>query len=279
MPNEGLSSPLESLRDAARACFADRYGNPTFHVEKELNPQLEWVPALRFVLHRHVHVFVEPSDSGPYPRRLSMLYTKVSNYPEPIAVYSVCHEAAMDKAAGRELKSHGFGLVTVGDDGVADVEFTAVPIVQVIAEAEFKQQTTDLPKGIVRQRVSEAFRDYVVEPANGVTNLSQVVEGMIRKAGRDSAKNGGISNKDSRKALAAVLDALHEKHPRARGAIADARSFIEYRNLSHHWPKSKKDAYKKHANCRHHFLSGLHTIQVFSKAMKGIGLAGNLPRT
>ena len=282
MPNEGLSSPLESLRDAARACFANRYADPTFHVEKAL-PQLQWVPALRFVLpHGHIHVFVEPSDNGPYPRGLDILYTKARNYAEPIAVYSVCYEAATYstayRRARRELKSHGFGLVTVDHNGVADVEFPAIPIVQAIAEADFKQQTTDLPKGI-RQRVSEAFDDYVAKPVNGVRTLSEIVEGMIRKAGRDSAKKGGISKKDSGKAPAAVLDALHEKHPQARAAIGGARSFIdECRNLSHHWPRNKKDAYKKYADCRHHFLSGLHTIQALSKAMKGIGLAGNLPR-
>ena len=278
MSNDGLSSPLDSLRDAARACFADLYSSPTFHVEKALK-KLPWTPALRFVLHRHVHVFVEPSDSGPYPRRLHMLHTKVSNHPEPIAVYSVCHEAAMDNAARRELKSHGFGLVTVGQNRVAEVVFPAIPIVQVITEAEFKQRTGNLPKGI-RQPVSEAFQDYVAKPVNGVKTLSEIVEGMVTKAGRDSAKKGCISNKDSGKALADVLDALYQKHPQARADIGRARGFIkECRNLSHHWPRNKKDAYNKYANCRHDFLNGLHTIQTFRKAMKDVGLTGNLART
>ena len=282
MSDNGLSLPLASIRDAARACFADRYGNPTFHVDKALDSQLQWVPALRFVLHGHIHVFVEPSDNGPYPRRLDMLYTKANNHPEPIAVCSVCHQPATDNAAHRqarrELKSHGFGLLTVDDNGVAEIEFTAIPIVQAIAQADFKQQTKTLPKGI-RQPVSEAFEDYVAKPVNGVKTLSETIEGMIRKAGRDSAANGGISNTQSRGAPAAVLDALHEKHPQARAAIGGARNFInECRNLSHHWPNNKKDAYKKYANCRHYFLDGLRTIQAFRKAMKDTGLSGNLAK-
>lgn len=287
MSNDGLSLPHATLRDAARASFADRYGNPTFHVEKALGSQLQWVPALRFVLHGHIHVFVEPSDNGPYPRRLAMLYTKAANYHEPIAIYSVCPEAPMDNASDRaadrqarkELKSHGFGLVTVDHNGVAEVEFTAIPIVQAIAEADFKQQTKNLPKGI-RQPASEAFEDYLSKPVNGVKTLSEIVEGMIRKAGRDSAANGGISNTQSRGTPADILDALHAEHPQARAAIGGARNFInECRNLSHHWPRNKKDAYKKYAHCRHHFLGGLHTIQAFRKAMKNVGLSGNLAKT
>ena len=148
-----------------------------------------------------------------------------------------------------------------------------------IAEADFKQQTKDLPRGI-RQSASEAFEDYLSKPVNGVKTLSEIVEGMIRKAGRDSAANEGISNAQSRGVPADVLDALHEKHPQARAAIGGARNFInECRNLSHHWPRNKKDAYKKYAHCRHHFLGGLHTIQAFRKAMKNVGLTGNLAKT
>ena len=281
--NDGLSPAHIALRDAARACFAARYGKPTFYVAKALKAQLHWTPALRFTLHGHIHVFVEPSDSGPYPRSLAMLYAKASNYPEPIAVYSICHEAAMETTAGRQerkdLKSHGFGLVTVDPTGDAQVEFTAIPIVQVIAEADFRQQTRDLPKGI-RQPASEAFEDYLAKPVNGVKTLSEIVEGMVRKAGRDSAANGGISNGDAKKTPALVLDALHTQYTEARSAIGGARNFMdECRNLAHHWPKNRKAAYKKYADCRHHFMGGLHTIRAFRTAMKSIGLTGNLGKT
>ena len=53
----------------------------------------------------------------------------------------------------------------------------------------------------------------------------------------------------------------------------------ECRNLTHHWPKNKKAAHKKYADCRHHFLDGLRTIQAFRTAMKAEGLTGNVPKT
>ena len=253
------------------------------HFDKPLSRQLAWVPALRFTLHGHISVFVEPSDSGPYPRMLAMKYAEVNNYPEPIAIYCICHEAAIETAAGRKdrrlLKAHGFGLVTVDPNGDTEFQFAAIPLVQAIPEPDFKQQIKGLPKGI-RQPASEAFEDYRAKPVNGVKTLSELVEGMITKAGRDSASRGGISRADSRRVPADVLDALHEKYPQARAAIGGARMFIkECRNLTHHWPRNKEAAYRKYAYCRHHFLEGLRTIQAFRKAMKDAGLTGNLAKT
>ena len=283
MPNDAFTSAHDSLREAARACFAACYGNPTMYDDKPLGTQLQWVPALRFTLHRHINVFVEPSDNGPYPRRLAMLYAEVRNLPEPIAIYSVCHEAAMDNAAGRQerkrLKALGFGLVTVDGEGHAEIDFPATPIVQVISDAEFKQQAKGLPKSI-RQPASEAFEHYRGTPVNGVKTLSEVVEALITKAGKDSVSRNGISAKASKGDLADILDALYQQYPQARAAIGGARKFIkECRNLVNHAPRTKKDAYRKYTDCRHHFLDGLQTIQAFRKAMKDAGLTGSLPRT
>ena len=282
MSTDGLTPGHGFLQEAARTCFAARYGNPTIHVNKQLNRNLEWVPALRFTLHKHINVFVEPSDDGPYPRILAMKYADVNNYPEPIAIYCVCHHAAIATASGQQdlkkLKALGFGLVTVDPNGDADVLFPAIPLVQAIPEAVFKQQINGLPSGI-RQAACEAFEDYRAKPVNGVKTLSELVEGMIKKAGQDSAKRGGISMAESRRALADVLDALHTKYPSARAAIGGARNFVkECRNLTHHSPKNKKDAHKKYADSKHHFLAGLRTIQEFRTAMKNEGLTGNVAK-
>lgn len=114
---------------------------------------------------------------------------------------------------------------------------------------------------------------------NGVQTRSELVDGMIPKTTRDSAARGGISNAGSNKGLADVLDALHDQYPNARAAIGGARKFIkECRNLAHHRPKNRKDAYQKYALSQHHFLEGLHTIQSFRIAMKTVGLTGNLAK-
>ncbi|MYA37108.1 MAG: hypothetical protein F4193_06925 [Candidatus Dadabacteria bacterium] len=282
MSNDGLTPGHEFLRKAAQTWFAENYGNPIMHIDTQLSSKLEWVPALRFMLHRYINVFVEPSDDGPYPRILHMKHAEVSNYPEPIAIYCVCQEAATATVRGqqelRRLKAHGFGLITVNSDGEAHVLFPAIPLVQVIPQESFKQQLQGLPRAIC-QPASEAFQDYRANPLNGVKTLSELVESMIMKAGQDSAKLGGITRTQSKAALADVLDALYGEYPPARAAIGGARNFIrEYRNLAHHSPRNKKDAYKKCTDCKHHFLEGLRTIQTFRNAMKNVDLTGNLTR-
>lgn len=283
MSTDGLTPGHGFLREAARICFAERYGNPRMHVNKPLSPKLEWVPALRFSVHKHINVFVEPSDDGPYPRMLAMRSAEVRNYPEPIAIYSVCHDAATTTPSGRadckRLKAHGFGLVTVDPDGGADIQFPTIPLVQAISEADFKRHLKGLPNGI-RQPASEAFEDYQAKPVNGVKTLSELIEGMITKAGKDSATRGGITMAISQSTQADVLDALYNQHGPARAAIGGARKFIkECRNLSHHWPRNKKDAYQRYSDCRHHFLEGLRTIRSFRQAMKSVGLSGNVARS
>ena len=285
MSTDGLTPGHEFLREAARSCFADRYGSPKMHVDKPLNAKLEWVPALRFTIHGHVNVFVEPSDTGPYPRILDIKYVEVTQFPQPIAVYSVCPASVIAKSQGqrdmKRLQSLGFGLVTVDDSGDATLLFPAIPLVQSTSEAEFRQRVVGLPKGI-RQRVSEAFVDYRTNPVNGVKALSELVEGMVKRAAQDVAKAARATGKTTKKTpphapAAAVLSSLHDDLPRAQAAIGAARSFAKYyRNLSHHWPASKKAAYEKYADCRHQFLEGLRTIQAFRDAMKAAGHTGGL---
>lgn len=282
MSNDGLTPGHDFLQEAARTCFAERYSNPAMYVNKPLSRNLEWVPALRFTLHGHINVFVEPSDDGPYPRLFSMKFAEVSNYPEPIAIYCVCNGTAITTPKGQKdlkrLQAHGFGLVTVDPEGEGHVLFPAIPLVQVIPGAEFKQHLSGLPKNI-RQSASEAFEDYRAKPVNGVKTLSELVEGMIKKAGQDSVARGGITSEESEMALADVLDALYAMYPSSRAAIGGARKFVkECRNLTHHWPKNKKNAYKKYSECKYHFLEGLRTIQTFRTAMINDGLTGRLTK-
>ena len=60
----------------------------------------------------------------------------------------------------KRLQDHGFGLVTVDPNGLAHRIFSPIPLIQVIPQANFKQEIHGLPRKI-RQRVSEAFDDYL----------------------------------------------------------------------------------------------------------------------
>ena len=281
---EGLTSGEKFLREAAQVFFNDIYGGPDMYLNTELHRNLAWTPALRFIIHDHINVFVEPSETGPYPRILALKNLEVRNFQQPIAIYAVCPENMTSKSDQqlemKRLEAHGFGLLTVGPNGQARRMFSGTPLVQVIPPGEFKEEIDGL-SGKISQRVSEAFDDYNSQPVNGVKSISEVIEGLVTQAGKDAEKKGYLAKNQLRDAIADVLDALHdvEQCKDARAAIGGIRSYInQYRNLSHHWPRNKQKAYEKYANCRHAFLEGIKQLKHFRAAMINGGLSGNLPR-
>lgn len=275
----GLTSGAEFLRDAARRFFEGLYENPTMHINTELHRDLAWTPALRFTIHEYINVFVEPSENGPYPRILEMKSIEVRNFPEPIAIYVVCPENVISNSAQRSrLKDQGFGLITVYPNGDAQRIFPAIPLIHSVASAEFKKEIKGLPKRI-RQRASEAFEDYCNKPVNGVKTISELLEGLVTQAGNEVVKKAYLTKTELGNGSADTLDALHDviQFRNVRAEIGGVRSYInEYRNLSHHWPKNKKKAYKKYADCRHAFLEGIKQIVRFRAAMKKVALSGKL---
>ena len=284
MTDIGLTTGADFLRDAARRYFMNLYGDPAMYVNSELHRDLSWTPSLRFVIHEQIHVFVEPSETGPYPRIFELKVADVRQFPTPIAIYAVCPEESLVAAAQRQevkrLEGDGFGLLSVDSNGVVTRMVSTIPIIQIIPVSEIKKELVDLtPK--MRQRVSEAFEDYCNKPVNGVRSLSEIVEAVVEQAGRDATKKQYVSMSAVANGPAKALDAMYEasQFRPVRAQIGGVRSYIaEYRNLSHHWPRNGKKAHKKYADCRHAFLDGVRQLQRFRVAMKQVGLTGNLPR-
>ena len=285
MADVGLTSAEQFLRDSARRFFEELYENPEMHLEQELHRDLSWTPALWFTIHEQIRIFVEPSETSPYPRILGLKNGDVRRFPQPIAIYVVCPEEILrapgQQAEIRRLHADGYGLITVDADGNANRVISTIPLIQIISAPEFKQEITGLSKKL-RQRISEAFEDYCAKPVNGVKSLSEVIEGMVEQSGKDAVRKQYLQKKDVTGSIADLLDALYDL-PRCnnvRAQIGGVRSFIaEYRNLSHHWPKNAQRAYKKFADCRHAFLDGIKRVHQFRTAMKDVGLSGNLPRS
>ena len=283
MSGISLTSGADFLRDAARQHFELLYSNPKMHLSKQLHKDLLWTPSLRFVIYEHINVFVEPSESGPYPRILELKAREVRNFQSPIEIYAVCpKEALLSTSQAHDverLRGDGFGLLSVDSDGVVSQVFSTIPLIQIIPDSEIKKEFGALTKRM-RQRVSEAFQDYCNKPVNGVRTLTEVVEGMVTRAGKDAKTKGYLSRSDISGGVAKTLDALYEEpnFQSARAQIGGVRGYIAvYRNLTHHWPKNSKKAYQKYADCRHAFLDGVRHLGRFRQAMRAIGLSGNLP--
>ena len=116
-----------------------------------------------------------------------------------------------------------------------------------------------------------------------MTDITEVVEGMVLKAGREAASSTRqwIRPNEAKPGFSAgTLDALSNAPAcaPARAAIGGVRGYIDqYRNTSHHFPKDKRQSYIKYRDCRHAFLDGIKQIQRFRLSLKNIGLSGSLP--
>ncbi len=275
-----LTSGSDSLKEAVRKHFASHYQNPVMKFSTQVDPKLSYVPTIQFKIHNHLTVLVEVSET-PYPAILAMRRTDIEDLQNPISVFCACPEEAYlsDQADAKRLISHGFGLITIAQDGQAQLRANCIPLIQRISEDQFKSEIHSLPP-VIRRRLVEAFDRYKASAPTGVADIAEVLEGFILKAGREAAKKGWISQNNARPGSpAATLDALQalQQFAGSVASIGSVRGYVaEYRNTSHHFPKDRAQAAKKYRECRHAFIDGLKRINSFRTLMKDRGLSGGL---
>lgn len=275
-----LTSGGSLLLDAARNYFSQYYQNPTMKFSTVFDAKLGYVPSIQFKIHSHLSVLVEVSET-PYPAILGLRRTDIEDLQVPIAVYCVCPEEAYltNQPDAKRLIGHGFGLVTISQDGNAQRRAICIPLIQRIAPEEFKNEISSLPLNI-RRRLVESYDRYNFSAPSGVADVAEVLEGFILKAGQEAVKKGWIPARAAKAGMsAATLDAMQAvpQLSASVAAIGSVRGYIsEYRNVSHHFPKDKKQAAKKYKECRHAFLDGLKRISFFRSSMKDRGMSGGL---
>ena len=244
-----LSTGAAYLRRSAILHFANLYENPSMLVGKAIDPNLGWVPTFFFTVNGHVTVACEISE-GPYPTILEMRRKDIEEIANPIAVYCVCPEESYlaNQSDAKRLISHGFGLLTIDSNGKAQSRASCIPLIHRISDLTFKDEIATLPK-ILKQRLAESFDRYKQNAPSGVADVSEVIEGMIVRAGRDAVKKNWISaNKVRPGHTAETIDAILQSNKaiQAAAALGGVRSHIsQYRNSASHFPKNKKQAHTK----------------------------------
>jgi hypothetical protein len=273
-----LSSGLIPLRDAARAYFAALYQNPAIHVEAEVDPGLNWKPSLHFKVNDYLTVIAEVSEK-PYPMIFHLRRVDVEHLLQPISIYCVCPEEAYleDQAEAKKLMEHGYGLLTVDADGKVQLRASCIPVIQIVASKFFDSEIKGMPLKI-RQRLAEAYQNYLHSAPSGSSGISEILEGLIVRAAKDAVARKWISKSDT-KNLADALDAMVAS-PQCKNALAAlgaVRGYVSmYRNANHHFPKNRKQAAQKYLDCRHSFLDGLKKVRQFRDAMRTLGFSGAL---
>lgn len=279
----GLSSGHDALRDAACAYFSEMYEKPTIKLGESIDPNLRWKPTIQFTMNGHLTVIAEVSDTL-YPAIFNMRQMDILDLEMPISVYCVCPEEvfldAGQQSEVKRLQEHGYGLLTVDAAGNVQRRVKGIPLTQLIRDKEFRREIGGLPANI-RQMIVEAYERYNNSPPAGTAAISEVLEGMVLKAGREASAKGWIAANQVKagqpsQTLQAMIGA-----PQCGGiaaALGGAQHYISvYRNTSHHFPKNKKQAYVKYRDCKHAFLDGIKKIQTLRASLRGIKFSGGLP--
>lgn len=272
----GISSATGFLRDAVKQYLATTYSAPPVKCDEVVDPKLEWVPTISCAVNNHL-MLIEVSET-PYPVIFRMRRAEMVEVPAPIAAYSACPEEAyvQNQKDAADLALHGFGLFTVDAQGGVTCKFPAIPIAQHIPESQFRDDIDGLP-ALHKRRARECFDLYKHSAPAGVASIAEQVDALIMKVAKDAASKGWITRAQSRGNLASVMAQLQAapQFSNADTILSASRAFVQrYRNVSHHPPKNKKDAYRKYRDCRHAFLDGLRTIRDLRDAVKALGLSG-----
>ncbi len=282
MPVQPFGQSDEFLIDAAVKFFSDYYENPTIKINEEIDERLNWRPSIHFKAKKFLTIIAEVSPEKLYPEIFNMQLANILDIHMPISIFSVCPEElylnSNNQKEAKSLRAHGYGLLTIDNTKKATKRFGCIPIIQHISEDEFKKEIELLPKKI-KVELKDAFERYQDKSDSGMQKITELVEAIVLDAGKKSAKKNWISNTTVKGGASNILDEMlketqfqHETAP-----IGGMRSYLkDYRNPSHHAPRSKKQAYEKFQDCQHGFREGIKVIKRFRFAMKQIGIQINI---
>jgi hypothetical protein len=173
----------------------------------------------------------------------------------------------------------GYGLLTVDVDGNVHRRSSTIPLLQQITDEEFRAEIRPLPQKL-RTCLAESFDRYKHNAPSGSTDIAEVIEGLVLRAGREAAKKGWIDKADAKPGAPAATLAAMQKSAQFQSiaaAIGAAQAYISmYRNVNHHFPKDKKQAAKKYNDCKYSFMEGLKKAVFVRESFRKIKLSGSL---
>lgn len=274
------SSFEESLKLAARKYFFGKYGQKIIE-GKAIDSDLGFRPTFYFKRTDHVYCAVEVGPT-PYPQILRIKRGDLMDTPIAISVYSVIPEdiflAKESQREINELREAGFGLIKVDSTGVAAEAFPCIPIVQRISKAEFLDDISGLPVGH-RRAMMLCYESYCNDPAAGLRDIGDLIEGLIMRAGKDAAGKNFITKAAARTKIAQLVPTLQgvSQLSNANTALGSALAYYStWRNQVAHAPKNATQKYKRYKDCRHGFKEGVRTAIYLNKALKDVHLSGKL---
>ena len=271
MPFETLSERLQVVAARSLAFCKDRYGANGVKVDQGINDAILWRPTFFLKVGKFKLIAVEVEDNL-YPGSLKGAAHDISHFDFPIAVYQACTlEAYLSDPKHTNvnlLKDHGFGIITVDDDGNTVIQSSCVPLAQHISPKTFERSISKLTPQL-KVAFKAAYEVYKTNERQGLQDAGQIVEAVLRDIADKAVKKGDLAAAAPNRALANRIDDMYGAQPLAghRAALGGAREFVqEFRNTASHPAKTAKEAAENIRNCRAGFLDAL-AITVKLKAL------------
>jgi hypothetical protein len=263
MAFDTFDSRLKVIAQKALGYFKSKYGNHGLKTETEIAPEIGWAPTFHLRPSNFRIVAVEVADNL-YPQALKLNAHDILNYQgSPISVYQVCslqaYQSDPKQTKVNMLRQHGFGIITVDDDGNVRPQHKCIPLAQHISEEQLKSELSGLNKAL-RANFEDAHSTYLTNEGQGLQQAGQIVEAMISCIAAKAAKKKVITPAQAKGKLANVIDSLYATNgfKSHRAALGGARDFVkDFRNIASHPPKNAKEAAQKIKKCRTGFLDGV----------------------
>jgi hypothetical protein len=272
MPFETFLPRMQAVATAGLRFLTDRFGKGGVKLDEEIHPDISWRPTIQVRPSKALIVAAEVSD-GLNPGALKLAALDVMRFDFPISMYLVCpldiYLADKGQKLTGHLRRHGFGILTVDEDGKVVSQCPCIPLAQFLSEEEMAPYLVDMnPK--VRVHFRGASDTYRTNEGQGLQACGQIVEAIVRSLAKGAANKGVISVPGAGAPTADIIDSLyaHPSFKNHRAALGGARSFIKgYRNIASHPADTPKDAIQKIRKCKAGFVDALRIAKELGDVM------------
>ncbi|HKQ25787.1 MAG TPA: hypothetical protein VJT81_15180 [Burkholderiales bacterium] len=262
MPFDTFSSRLQPVALAGLKFCKNRYGTNGLRVEEEIDSNISWRPSFYMKPNPALIVAAEVSDSL-YPGILKIAGHDVFRFDFPISILLVCpldvFMADTKQTTIKQLKAHGFGIITVDEGNRAVLQHACIPLAQHLSEEELDSELSGLtPNQKVLFRGSHAT--YITNEGQGLQGAGQIVEALVNAIAKGAVSEALTSASILSKATADIIDELYslKDFREHRAALGGARDFAkEYRNTVSHPARNAKQAIDKIRKCRSGFIDAI----------------------
>ncbi len=276
MPFDNFTPRLKAVATNALAHCKKRYGANGLKIEEGIDKEIGWRPTFFLRPSKFLILAAEVADIL-YPEALKGAAHDIGHYDFPIAVYQVCpldaYQNDPKQAKSNLLREHGFGIITVDDEGRVTVQYPCVALAQHISLKQLESELYGL-NSVLKVKFRSAHDTYVTNEGQGLQQAGQLVEGLVRSMAKQATTKGYARAFAPTEALAGVIDELYGKplFKNHRAALGAARDFVkEFRNVASHAPKSAKAAAEKIRKCKTGFLDAISVAKKLRQVMQTMG--------